>query len=62
MIREQLLKILNDEGFQKYIRHCQQPNGYIGEDGDGEEDTVIEEWTNEEVTNFIVREIEDLIK
>ena len=52
MDKEKVKKILDDWGFKKYIRHCQQPdkNSY------GNEITVVEEWSNKSVADLVVDE------
>lgn len=51
---EQIKKILDDWGFKVYQRECQQPS----KDNYGKEITVLEEWTNEDISKFIYDEIE----
>lgn len=52
-LKRQTLETLNGWGFKKYIRHCQQPdkNSY------GKEITVVEEWSNKEMADFITDEL-----
>lgn len=46
-------EMLNGWGFQHYVRHCEQPS----KDYYGESITVIEEWSNEDMADFIVKNL-----
>lgn len=52
-MKEQILKILIDEGFKNHERHYLQPNGYIDENGAGECDTILEILNNQDFAEFI---------
>jgi len=53
MTKDKLKKILDDWGFQYYIRHCQQQS----KDDMNKTLIVHEEWNNEQVANLIMREL-----
>lgn len=40
-------------GFQSYVRHCKQPS----KDSYGETITIIEQWSNEDIADFIVTDL-----
>lgn len=50
---KEVQKILDGWGFKYYVRHCQQPS----KDHYGELLAVVEEWNNESMADFIVRDI-----
>lgn len=50
---EALEKGLSEWGFQHYVRYCQQPS----KDYYGETISVIEDWSNEDIADFIVTDL-----
>lgn len=53
MTKQEIKKLLDNWGFEKYVRYCKQPdkNSY-----ENEVDTL-EEWSNDDVADFIIDEI-----
>jgi len=50
---KQIETILNEWGFTKHQRNCQQPS----KDHYGEEITVLEEWDNKELAKLLEEEL-----
>jgi len=51
MTKSEIKKLLDEWGFEKYIRNCKQP------DKNSEEIDMLEEWTNDDMADFIIDEI-----
>lgn len=52
-LSQEIQKELDGWGFQHYVRHCEQSS----KDHYGETITVIEDWSNEDMADFIVTDL-----